>query len=109
MSDDEGRPVLLAEVKELIKEETTEENRTYEQKLALQHAEQHSSISVEKGRSMVKELIHLNNVNEWIAVKIVDMMPTHPDDVRAIFAKERFTLTPEEINAILEIVAKYRA
>ncbi|MEM3341436.1 MAG: RNA polymerase Rpb4 family protein [Thermoplasmata archaeon] len=107
MSDEEGKPVLLAEVRKLIEEETTEENRIYEQRLALQHAQLHSPLSVEKGKALVKELMKLEKVNEPTAVKIADMLPTHPDDVRAIFAKERFTLMPEEIEAILRTVARY--
>ncbi len=42
------------------------------------------------------------------AVKIVDLMPTHMDDVRAIFAKERFALSKEDAEKVLEIVGKYR-
>jgi DNA-directed RNA polymerase subunit F len=105
-SSDEGKPVLLAEVRKLLEEKTTEENRTYEQRLALQHAQQHVLTETDKGEDMVKDLVKIDRISEPIAVKIVDMMPEHPDDVRAIFAKERFLLTPEEIEKILSIVGK---
>src|SRR5437667_169023 len=42
------------------------------------------------------------------AMKIVDLLPTHLDDVRAIFAKERFALSKEDADKVLEIVGKYR-
>jgi DNA-directed RNA polymerase subunit F len=43
-------------------------------------------------------------MNKQIAVKIADVRPTSKDELRAIYAKERFTLSEEELNSILEIV-----
>jgi DNA-directed RNA polymerase subunit F len=34
-------------------------------------------------------------------------MPKTRDEVRAIFAKERYTLTPEEIDSIIELVTTH--
>jgi DNA-directed RNA polymerase subunit F len=39
-----------------------------------------------------------------IALKIADIGPVTKDELRAIYAKERFTLSEEELNGILEIV-----
>ncbi len=39
-----------------------------------------------------------------IAYRIANVMPRTRDELRAIYAKERFTLVPEELDAILEIV-----
>ncbi|MFQ5920013.1 MAG: hypothetical protein ACE5I4_08245 [Thermoplasmata archaeon] len=41
------------------------------------------------------------------AVKVVDLMPTEPEEVRAIFSKERFTLAKEDIERVLNLVEKY--
>ncbi len=57
---------------------------------------------------MVKELMEIPMMSPFNAVKIVDLMPTHIDDVRAVFAKERFSLPKEDAEKVLEIVAKYR-
>ena len=43
-----------------------------------------------------------------IAVKLADIMPRIPDEVRIIYAKERFTITSEQIQEILDIIEKYR-
>ena len=48
----------------------------------------------------------MERVSESIAFKIAELLPQHPDDVRAIFAKERFNLEEKEINQIIEIVKK---
>ena len=39
-----------------------------------------------------------------IAYRIANIMPKSRDEVRAIFAKERYTLLPEELDTIIELV-----
>jgi DNA-directed RNA polymerase subunit F len=39
-----------------------------------------------------------------IAYRIANIMPKTRDEVRAIFAKERYTLSPEELDKIIEHV-----
>ena len=36
-----------------------------------------------------------------------DFLPDHPEDVKALFSRERYSLTEEEIQKIMEIVKKY--
>ena len=50
------------------------------------------------------QLMKLEKMNKGIAVKIADIRPVTKDELRAIYAKERFTLSEEELNSILEIV-----
>jgi len=47
-------------------------------------------------------------MSEVNAMKIADLIPTHADDVRAIFAKERFALSKEDMDHVLEIVREYQ-
>jgi DNA-directed RNA polymerase subunit F len=49
----------------------------------------------------------MEHVSEFHAFKIADLLPTHPDDVRAVFAKERFTLGKEEIEKVIKVVENY--
>ena len=99
--------VPLAKVKKLL--ETEEKNRelTNEQKLALAHAQNFSHLSSAKNDKLLKELEKLDFISELNAIKIADMLPSHPDDSNAIFAKERFTLEKPQVTSILEIVEKY--
>ena len=46
----------------------------------------------------------LEHVDEYYAAKIADILPMHPDDVRSIFARERFSLGREEIDSIINAV-----
>jgi DNA-directed RNA polymerase subunit F len=49
----------------------------------------------------------VEHVEELQAYKIADILPNTEDDVKAIFAKERYTPNDKEIKTILEIVKKH--
>lgn len=98
--------ITLAEAKELLKKDAGEE-LSYEKRKALEHAEAFAKLSAKRAREMVEELKKLDNMNEEIAIKICDLMPKTKDEIRSIYAKERFTIGEKELNAILEIVSKY--
>src|SRR6266700_4129884 len=61
-------------------------------------------VDVRFGGKIKQELMEIPMMSPFNAVKIVDLMPTHMDDVRAIFAKERFALSKEDAEKVLEIV-----
>lgn len=109
-SVNEGRLLTLAEVKAHLEEaERARGELSYEQKLALEHARSFAlKLDAEKSRELVERLRKLSDkVTEGHAVKIADLLPTHPDDVRVVFAKERFQLEKDEIDKILETVQSY--
>jgi DNA-directed RNA polymerase subunit F len=100
--------LTLAEVKELLDQirlkRADEEELGYELRRAIRHAELFAKGTAEESQAMVAELMKLEKMNKQIAVKIADVRPTSKDELRAIYAKERFTLSEEELNSILEIV-----
>lgn len=106
--DESIKYVSLSEVKTLLEKEEKKRELTYEQKLALEHAKHFAKINVTKAKKMAQELTELDRITEPFAYKIVDILPLHPEEVRAIFAKERFTLEDSEIKKIIKIVEKYR-
>jgi DNA-directed RNA polymerase subunit F len=100
--------VPLAEVKNILKKISKERKElTYEQRIALEHAEAFSKISVKATQDLIKELKTLERLEDFHRYKIADILPTTADDVKAIFAKERFTPTESEIKKIVELVTKY--
>jgi DNA-directed RNA polymerase subunit F len=99
--------LTLAEVKEILEEEAKKRELSYEQRMALQHASTFARLPAKKARKLVEELMQFERVSEFHACRIVDFMAQHPDEIRSIFAKERFDLTPEEIEKIIETVRKY--
>lgn len=101
------KPLSLGEVKKLLEKESKERELAPDQLLALQHTETFAKLGPVKVKKLVKELLKLEHINELHAFKIADLLPTHPDDVRAIFAKERFTLSKEEIEKVVKTVEKH--
>lgn len=100
--------MTLAEVKELfdqVKQERAEEDELgYELRRAMRHAELFSHGKPDQSRHLVEELLSLDKMTSEIAAKIVDIRPANRNELRAIYAKERFTLSEEELDKILDIV-----
>ena len=99
--------LTLAEVKDIIDERQKEGELTAEQKLAFEHSQRFARVDTKKSRKLVKELLELGFVSEVNAVKIADIMPTHADDVRLVFSKERASVEKKDIEKILSVVEKY--
>jgi DNA-directed RNA polymerase subunit F len=100
--------LTLAEIKEALeKEQKVKTELLSEQKLALEHAQKFSKLKPKDAKKLVKELKAMEKVSEQMAVKIADLLPTHNDDLQALFAKERTSLAKEDMEQIMEIVRKY--
>lgn len=112
------RYVTLAEVRDLLTEVAESRKGTagelededvllMSQKAALDHAQKTSKLKdLENANRIIEEVSQIEDVTDAIAVKIADILPKYPEDVRAIFYKERVNLTNDKINQILEIVSK---
>ncbi|HPD50948.1 MAG: RNA polymerase Rpb4 family protein [Methanoculleus sp.] len=101
--------ILLPEVRDILL--TVEAARlesgdemSYELRKSIEHANHLSKTSAEKARALVAELMKLEKMKEDIAYRIANLMPRTRDELRAIYAKERFNLTTEELDEILELV-----
>ena len=106
--EEPGKLVSLAEVKNILRKISKERKEMiYEQKIALEHAEKFARLSAKQTKGLIAELMKVEHVEEMQAYKIADILPNTEDDVKAIFAKERYTPNDKEIKAILEIVKKH--
>ena len=102
--------VTLAEVRELLEAEAEirgYDNLLQSQKAALDHAQTVCSISLEQANAIIDEVKQIDIVSDAVALKIADLLPRYPEDVRAIFSKERVTLEPAQIQQIIDIVEKH--
>ena len=90
-------------------EETEGSGRTlsYELRKSIDHADTLGKCSVETAKSLFEELEGVEKITPEIAARLVNIMPQTRDEIRAIYAKERFSLLPEDIDAILDILKKY--
>jgi DNA-directed RNA polymerase subunit F len=105
MSDD--RYVTLAEVKEMLDAQAEKRELSPEQKISLDQANKNVKVSAEKAKKLVKELRELGFVSEAHAAKITDLMPTHIDDIRVLFAKERTAVDKKQLEQVIKVVEEY--
>ena len=102
--------LTLPEVKEILAEvskQKSEAELQYELKRALDHVNTFAKLDVAQSRALVNELIDLKKMKEEIAIRIADITPLSKNELRSIYAKERFTLTEDELEEILDIVARH--
>jgi len=97
----ELRGVLLGVESERI---AAEKEMSYEFRRSIEHVNQLAKTTPEKSRDLVAALSEMEKMKPEIAYRIANIMPKTRDEVRAIFAKERYTLSPEELDKIIELV-----
>jgi DNA-directed RNA polymerase subunit F len=105
--------ITVSEVKETlneIAEERAEQDRemAFELRQSLDHANEFAVLDADEARELLEELEELEQVDSFVAHKIADLLPENRDELRAIYAKERYSLDTDELDEILNIVAKYR-
>jgi DNA-directed RNA polymerase subunit F len=105
--------LTVAETKEILEdleaERAADEDREmrYELARAIEHVNQFAMLDPEESREFVEELLELEKVDEKTAYKIADLRPQDRDELRAIYAQERFSLSGDELDDILNVVKKY--
>jgi len=99
----EGRYLLLAEVKELL---SKEEEPKEVHRLALEHANAFTKLSVEEAKELAGELSKLD-LPENIICKLVDILPSDTDTVITILSTDRSRIQENLISKTLETVLKY--
>lgn len=104
--------ITVAEAKEtlerLIEKRKEFGELSFETRKTMNYLNAVAKLDADSARRLVEELEQLPHVTREIAIKIADIMPDIPDEIRVIYAKERVTLTPEQIQEILDIVKKYK-
>ncbi len=109
----EARDILTApgkreRGKKKEEKEAAEENEMrFERRKAVENTTKFAKLGAKESRALINELLELEKTKEEIAIRIADLMPKSNNEVRAIYAKERFTLTEANIEKILDCVAKY--
>ena len=79
----------------------------YELARAVDHVNRFAVLEPEESRELVEELVELEKVELSTAIKIADLLPEDRTELRSVFANERYALDGEELDEILDILAKY--
>ncbi|KAF5091647.1 RNA polymerase Rpb4 family protein [Methanospirillum sp. J.3.6.1-F.2.7.3] len=80
---------------------------SYELRRSIEHANQISKTSAEKSAELVQALLQLDKVKPDVAYRIASVMPRTRDEVRAVFGRDKFSHTPEELDAIIDLVISH--
>jgi DNA-directed RNA polymerase subunit F len=106
---EEGRLVSLSEVKVMLEKAQAERAElTYEQKIALEHAKRFARVDAKAAQAIAKAVqAVLPGVEEKFALRVADLLPQHPDDVKAIFQKSRHDLSDDDVAKVLAAVDEH--
>ncbi len=77
---------------------------SYELRRSIEHANQISRTSAAKSRSLVEAVLQLEKVKPDVALRIANTMPRTRDEVRAVFGRDKFAHTTEELDQIIDLV-----
>ncbi|MES3518452.1 MAG: RNA polymerase Rpb4 family protein [Natronomonas sp.] len=97
---------LLAEVEA---ERAADEDREmrYELARAIEHVNRFAVLDAAEAQELVAELEAHEKIDSEVAHRIADLLPQDRDEMRSVFAQERYSLSGEELDELLDIVAKY--
>jgi DNA-directed RNA polymerase subunit F len=101
-------PVPLSDVKKLLNDEAAARPLPREAGLAQGHAEAFARLEPDQTKKLVAELRALPYVDAGLAVKLADVLPQYPEEVRLLFSKERVVLDEAQLTRLLETIARYR-
>jgi len=105
--------LTFAETKELLDEveadRALDEDREmrYELARAIEHVNRFTVLDAEESLELVEELQEFEKVDEATAYKIANLLPEDRTELRSVYAKQRYTLDGEELDEILNVLAKY--
>jgi DNA-directed RNA polymerase subunit F len=97
----------VAEVKNILTKLSKERELTREQAICLEHAEHVARLPANKTEELARRLTEIGKVEMKQAIKIADLLPKERDEVVAIFAKETYIPSDDEIKQMLSIVEEY--
>jgi DNA-directed RNA polymerase subunit F len=105
--------LTLAETKGILEgieaDRSADEDREmrYELARAIEHVNRFALLDPDEADEFVEQLRGLEKVDEATAYKIANLRPLDRDELRAVFAQERYSLSGDELDDILNIVKQY--
>lgn len=108
---DEER-LTVSETKELlesleIERAAADREMHYVLARSIEHVNRFAELDADEARELVDRLQEMEKVDEPTAYKIVDLLPRDRDELRSVYAQERYSLSGEELDDILRLLAEY--
>ena len=102
----ETKAVPMAVAKEFLLAREKEKELGYEQKLAAEHLKKFARLKADDAKKLVSELEGIIKMSPETLAQVVNLLPKTADELRMVFAKEKFSPSEEEIKKILDAVKK---
>ena len=104
----ESKPVSISEAKDIMIKREKGGEMNYEQKLALEHLKLFTKLKASEAKKIAEEITYIIKMSPETLIQIINILPKNADELRMIFASEKFSLQEDEVTKILDIVAKFR-
>ena len=104
-----SQPLTLSAVGEELKPKTKREEIPPIQQKVLEHATQFSKLNKSQEHKLIEELktLEIPRITEEHIVTIVNILPRSINELKIIFAGSKTTITPENLEKILQTLRKY--
>ncbi|MBI4015145.1 MAG: DNA-directed RNA polymerase subunit F [Candidatus Aenigmarchaeota archaeon] len=103
----QSRAISAAEARDIVETAQKDRELGYEQNLAAEHLKKFVKLKTEDAKKLGEELASVIRMSPETQAQIINILPKTPDELRLIFAREKFSLKEDETGKILEIVKKY--
>ncbi|HJJ56410.1 MAG TPA: RNA polymerase Rpb4 family protein [Methanocorpusculum sp.] len=85
-------------------EESQGRMMSYELRKSINHVDSLKKTDLKSSKALLEKLNGLEKMRPEIAYRIVNILPKTRDELRAIYAKECYNISKEELDQILEII-----
>ncbi|MFP9193421.1 RNA polymerase Rpb4 family protein [Natronosalvus vescus] len=105
--------LTVSETKDLLAdieaERALDEDRElrYELARAIEHVNRFAILDTDDAQALVDDLQELEKIDEPTAYKIANLLPRDRQELRTVFAQQRYSLSGEELDEILDVIAQY--
>lgn len=102
----ESQPLTLAEVKNTLTKRGKKAELSYIQRVTLEHTIKFSSLTPRTSRALVNKLVKNFEMDEPLAIQLIDIAPTTVEELAAFLARSPRTYTPDEIADISTLISE---
>ncbi|MFP8958159.1 RNA polymerase Rpb4 family protein [Natrialbaceae archaeon A-CW3] len=105
--------LTVSETKDLLAdieaERALDEDRElrYELARAIEHVNRFAILETDDAQALVDDLQELEKIDEPTAYKIANLLPRDRQELRTVFAQQRYSMSGEELDEILDVIAQY--
>ena len=106
----EERPISLAELKATLERiEKRDPQLGFRSTKTKEYLKKFSKLEEKKSNELIQKIkaLDIPRIKDRQIIKIIDLLPTELDEIRMIFSNETTSISPENMQQILDVVKEY--